>query len=315
MPAKLIRSTYNLQPEQQGGVVTMGNFDGVHLGHQQLVAATVKKAKLLNTFSLVITFEPHAFEYFAGDNVVVPRLTRLREKFTLLAACGVDNILVLPFNHKLAAMSASDFVTKILFNSLRSACVIVGDDFRFGRERSGDFDFLKDKGKRLGFMVESLPTVRIDDERVSSTRVRKALAAGDLALAKHLLGHSYSMLGRVTHGDQRGRILGFPTANIYLHRKLTPIRGVYAVLIHGVADRSWPGVANVGVRPTVDGTRTILEVHLLNFNQEIYGHYIQIEFCEKLRDEARYSSLDLLKQQIARDVEVARNYFINHGVI
>lgn len=309
MPTKLIRALYNIKPEQRGGVLTIGNFDGVHVGHQQLVAAAVKKAAELGKPSLVMTFEPHAFEFFARDEVTIPRLTRLREKYFALAECGADNILILNFNQSLAKLSASEFVTKIIHESLQPKHIIVGDDFHFGRERQGDFRLLKEMGEELGFTVEAMPTVLIDGERVSSTRVRKALAAGDHQLAKGLLGHAYTMLGRVGRGDQRGRQFGFPTANIYLHRKLTPVRGVYTVLMHGLGDKPLPGVANIGVRPTVDGTRTLLEVHLLDFNRDIYGRYVKVEFCEKLRDEVRFSSLDLLKEQIAKDVAAARDYF------
>jgi riboflavin kinase/FMN adenylyltransferase len=315
MPTKLFRSLCNITPEQQAGVITIGNFDGIHLGHQQLIAKTVEKAKELNVPSVVVTFEPHAFEYFAGQNVVVPRLTRLREKFCHIAKYGVDNVVILTFNHELANKSASDFVTEVLHTGFAPVHVVVGDDFHFGHERRGDFTLLKQWGNKLGFTVEALSTVTINDERVSSTRVRKALAAGDHALVRQLLGRSYSMMGRVRHGDKRGREFGFPTANIFLHRKLTPVRGVYTVLMHGIADRPLPGVANIGIRPTVDGTRTLLEVHLLDFNQDIYGCYVEVEFCEKLRDEARYANLDLLKAQIAKDVIAAQNYFNKHGVI
>lgn len=315
MPTKLIRSLYNITPVQQGGVITIGNFDGVHLGHQQLVAKTIERAKALSAPCIVVTFEPHAFEYFGGANVVIPRLTRMREKYDALARCGVDYILILPFNHILADVSASEFVTKILYDSLHPRHIVVGDDFRFGHGRQGDFALLKDLGMKLGFTAESLPTFLVDGERVSSTGVRKALASGDHALVKRLLGRSYTMMGRVRRGDQRGREFGFPTANIYLHRKLTPVRGVYTVLMHGLGERPLPGVANIGVRPTVDGTRTLLEVHLLDFNQDIYGCYVQVEFCEKLRDEVRYPNLDLLKEQIAKDVAAARDYFNKHGVI
>jgi riboflavin kinase/FMN adenylyltransferase len=309
MPTNLIRSLYNIKPEHRGGVITIGNFDGVHLGHQQLIAKTIEQAKKLGKPSIVMTFEPHAFEFFAPDQVTIPRLTRMREKFYALAECGVDCVLILPFNQYLANLSATDFIAKIIHQSLRPAHIVIGDDFRFGRGRQGTFDTLRSAGETLGFTVQAMPTVMVNGERVSSTLVRKALAEGDHQLVKRLLGRSYAMLGRVRRGDQRGREFGFPTANIYLHRKLTPVRGVYTVFMHGIAGRPWPGVANVGVRPTVDGTRTILEVHLLDFNQDIYGRYVKVEFCEKLRDEVRYSSLDLLKQQIAQDVNQAREYF------
>jgi riboflavin kinase/FMN adenylyltransferase len=256
-----------------------------------------------------MTFEPHPFEFFAGDNLTIPRITRLREKFCQLAASHVENVLILPFNQSLASLSANDFVAEVVGKALKPIHIVIGDDFRFGYKRQGDTSLLRDRGRQLGFSVSTMPTILIDGERVSSTRVRKALGDGDLALAKQLLGHSYSMLGRVRLGDQRGRQFGFPTANIYLHRQLTPVRGVYTVYVHGVADHPWPGVANIGTRPTIDGTRTLLEVHLLDFNQEIYGRYVEVEFCEIFRDEARYPTIDLLKEQIAKDVLAARTYF------
>jgi riboflavin kinase/FMN adenylyltransferase len=305
----LIRSLYNLTPAQRGGVITIGNFDGVHRGHQQLVKHVIEQAKTLHVPSLVVTFEPHPFEFFSQNNVTIPRLTRLREKVTALFGCGVDNILILPFNQPLADKPARDFVRDILHHALRPVHIVIGDDFHFGYQRQGNFSLLQNMGMELGFSVEAMPTVLVDGERVSSTRVRKALVEDDQALVKQLLGHSYSMSGRIRMGDQRGRQWGFPTANLFLHRKLAPVRGVYAVYMHGVADKPWPGVANIGLRPTVDGTRALLEVHLLNFNQEIYGRYVQVEFCKKLRDEVRFANVDLLKQQIASDVAEARNYF------
>lgn len=310
---KLIRSVKNLTKEQLGGVITIGNFDGVHIGHQQLIAALIAKAKLRQAPSVLMTFEPHPFEFFAKDNLVIPRLTRLREKYTELAACNIDNMLILPFNHAIANLSASDFITDILYEYLRPIHIIVGDDFRFGHKRQGDIALLCEMGQKLGFSVEAIPSVLVENKRVSSTWVRKALEEGDLVTAKRLLGRPYTMMGRIRYGDQLGRRLGFPTANIYLHRRLTPVKGIYTVLVHGLTAAPLPGAASIGTRPTVDGTRTLLEVHLLDFNQDIYGRYVRVEFCQKLRDEERYAHLDLLKDQIAKDVEVTRNYFKKRG--
>lgn len=309
MSTKLIRSLHNITSRAQGGVVTIGNFDGVHVGHQRLLAEVVANAKTLGVPSLVITFEPHPFEFFSGDKLTIPRITRLREKFSEIATYGVENVLILPFNHELAEISASSFVANILFALLRPKMVLVGDDFRFGYKRQGDFAMLQSFGAKLGIEVKAMPTVLVGNERVSSTRVRKALAEGDQALAAQLLGRPYSMMGRVSHGDKLGRQLGFRTANIFLHRKLTPVKGVYAVLVHGLSNEPLPGAANIGTRPTVDGTQTLLEVHLLNFNQDIYGRYVRVEFCEKLREEIRYETLDLLKEQIAKDVIATEHYF------
>lgn len=319
MPTKLIRSIHNVTPKQQGAVLTIGNFDGVHLGHHKLITKVIEKAQRLSVPSMVVTFEPHPFEFFGKrDDTAeygIPRLTRLREKYSALAKSKVDNVLILPFNQAIAKISATSFVTNFLYGVLQPAYVLVGDDFRFGHKRQGDFTLLYELGSELGFSVQAMPTFTIDEERVSSSRVRKALAEGDHALVRRLLGKPYSMQGRISCGHQRGRQLGFPTANIYLHRKITPVRGVYTVYVHGIAEKPYPGVANVGIRPTVDGTRSLLEVHLLNFTQDIYGRYVEVEFCEKLREEVRYPNLELLKEQIAKDVVSARNYFQKHGVL
>lgn len=309
MPTTLIRSLYNVRPALQGGVVTMGNFDGVHCGHQKLIGHLMGEAKKRRVPSIVVTFEPHPFEFFERGEHKIPRITRLREKFSALAKLGVDGVLILPFNQKLASLSASSFVEEVICQYLRPQHIIVGDDFRFGYKRQGDVTLLADKGTVLGFTVEAMPTYLIDGERVSSTRVRQALREGNQALAEKLLGHPYCMMGRVRHGDKLGRQLGFPTANIFLHRRLTPVSGIYTVYMHGVADHPIPGVANVGTRPTIGGTRTLLEVHLLNFHQDLYGRYVTVEFCKKLREEEKYDSLEALKMQIAKDVKAAKVYF------
>lgn len=309
MPTQLIRSIHAILPYQQGGVVTLGNFDGVHLGHQALIQRVVAEARSQALPSTVVTFEPHPFEFFNQSSLTIPRLTRMREKFCALRDLGADNVCILKFNQSLADLSASEFVTTVLHRGLKAKHVIVGDDFRFGKKRQGDFLLLKQLGNELGYTVESMETVQIEGERVSSTRVRQALMDGDQAQVRRLLGRSYSLMGRVRQGDQRGRQLGFPTANIFLHRKLAPLRGVYTVYMHGISDQPLPGVANLGVRPTVDGTRMLLEVHLLDFNQDIYGRHVCVEFCEKLRDEMRFDGLDKLIEQIKTDVEQSKNYF------
>src|SRR3990167_7142050 len=315
MPARLTRSLTNIIPAQQGGVVTIGNFDGVHLGHQALLRETVEKAQELQVPSLVMTFEPHPFEFFGGEKTTIPRLTRLREKFLALQGCGIDHVLIIPFNHALTVKSASNFVEEYLYQSLRPLHVMVGDDFHFGSKRQGDIHLLTELGRQYGFTASAMPTLKIDGERVSSTRVRKVLHEGDHQLVRRLLGRPYSMQGRVRHGEQLGRQWGFPTANILLHRAKTPLMGIYTVLVHGLADQPLPGAANLGVRPTVNGTRTLLEVHLLDFNQQIYGRYVEVEFCKKLRDEVRYPTIELLKEQIAKDVAISRHYFQKQGLL
>jgi riboflavin kinase/FMN adenylyltransferase len=311
----LIRSLNEVPRQAQGGVATMGNFDGVHLGHPALIRAVVDAAKQQGRPSIVVTFEPHPFEFFSGDQLTIPRITRFREKFHALRDLGCDYVLLLKFNQSLANISASDFVDQLWVQALGVHGLIIGDDFHFGRNRAGNMALLAEKGKAHGFSVQAMPTFLLNDERVSSTRVRAALVAGDLAAAAALLGRPFTLEGRVRLGAQLGRQWGFPTANIYLHRRLTPVRGVFTVKVHGLADHPLVGVANVGTRPTVDGTRTLLEVHLHDFNRNIYGHDVVVEFCMKLRDEVRFSNLEALREQIANDVLASHDYFKRLGLL
>lgn len=305
---ELIRGFHNLQPQHCGCVATIGNFDGVHLGHQAVLGQLAAAAGRLNLPTVVITFEPQPQEYF-GAAAETPRLTRLREKLQAMRRYSVDRVLCLPFNRRLATLPAEDFIRKLLVEGLGVKYLVVGDDFRFGHQRQGDFAMLKQAGERYGFQVVSMHSFHVDGERVSSTRVREALAQGDMRTAEKLLGRTYRMSGRVARGDRRGRELGFPTANIHLHRQATPVRGVFAVEMFGISGEPVAGVANVGMRPTIDGTRTLLEVHLFDFVADIYGAYVEVVFLHKLRDEVRFASLEALKQQIALDVEAARRFF------
>lgn len=305
---ELIRGIYNLKPEHRGCVATIGNFDGVHLGHQALLKNLTAKARELNLPSLVITFEPQPNEFFHHASIP-PRLMRFREKFTALKNCGIDRVLCLRFNMQLAVLSAEDFITQILVAGLGVRHLVIGDDFHFGYKRRGDFSLLQQFGETNHYTVSSTEKVILENERVSSTRVRNALEEGDLKLAARLLGQPFLMSGRVAHGDKRGRIIGFPTANIYLHRKAVPLSGVYVVKMDGITAAPLQGVANVGNRPTVGGTRSLLEVHLFDFNQDIYGRHVNVEFIHKLRDEERYETFELLKQQIFKDAEQAQEFF------
>lgn len=305
---ELIRGLHNLRPEHHGCVATIGNFDGVHLGHQAVLGQLADKAAQLGLPTAVITFEPQPQEYFSrGD--IPPRLTRLREKFKALRRYSVDRVLLLPFNRSLAEMEAEAFIQQVLVEGLGVRYLVVGDDFRFGKGRCGDFDMLKRAGAEHGFEVVTMHTFEIGGSRVSSTRIREALQVGDLQLAEQLLGRPYRMCGRVAHGNKLGRTIGFPTANIFLHRKKTPVDGVFAVEMFGIEGEPVAGVANVGTRPTIDGTRSLLEVHLFDFAADIYGEYVFVDFLQRIREERRFDSFDALKAQIQLDVAAAGEFF------
>ncbi len=305
---RLIRGLHNLRDEFRGTAATIGNFDGVHLGHQAVLGQLAERADELCLPTTVITFEPQPQEYFAPERCP-PRLTRFREKLVALRRFSVDRLLCLRFDRRLAALTAEEFVRRVLVDGLGVRYLVVGDDFRFGRDREGDFGYLQEAGRRHGFQVAHMHTFEVAGRRVSSTRVRGALAAGDLALAEQLLGRPYRMLGRVAHGDKRGRTIGFPTANIFLHRNRTPVQGVFAVEVFGLEPEPVYGVANVGTRPTVDGTRSLLEVHLFDFSDDIYGRQVAVDFLHKLRDEQRFESFEALKAQILEDAAQARAWF------
>jgi len=305
---QLIRGLHNLLPEHRGCVATIGNFDGVHLGHQAVLGQLAEQAEKMQLPSVVITFEPQPQEFFAADNSK-PRLTRFREKIQALKRYAVDRVLCLRFDERLASLDAAAFIQQVLLQGLDVKYLVVGDDFRFGKGREGDFQTLCEAGKQSGFPVVNMHTFEIEGDRVSSTRIRNALVQGDLVLAEQLLGRPYRMCGRVAHGDKRGRTIGFPTANIHLHRKTSPVQGVYAVEMFGIEGEPVAGVANVGNRPTVDGTRSLLEVHLFDFSQEIYGRYVHVNFVHKIRDEMKFESFDQLKLQIASDAKHARQLF------
>lgn len=308
---ELIRGLHNLQAKHHGCVATIGNFDGVHLGHQAVLGQLAEKSAELNLPSLAIFFEPQPLEYFAPA-AIPPRLTRFREKMLALRRFSLDRVLCLNFNRLLAEMPAQQFIDEVLVARLGVRYLVVGDDFRFGQGREGDFSKLREAAEKNDFQVVNMHSFNVDGERVSSTRVRDALAVGDLKIAEKMLGRAYRMCGRVAHGDKRGRQWGFPTANIHLHRKATPLNGVFAVEMFGLNREPIAGVANVGTRPTVAGTKSLLEVHLFDFDEEIYGQYVHVNFLYKLRDEKRFDSFDALKHQIGLDVEQAKHFFHQH---
>lgn len=290
-------------------VLAIGNFDGVHLGHQALLARLTAKASELGLPASVMTFEPHPRELFSPE-AAPARLTSLREKLHLLDGCGVDCSYVVHFSRKLASLSAQEFIEQVLVQGLSVRYLIIGDDFRFGRGRGGDFAMLEAAGAVHGFGVEAMHTVDIDGERVSSSAIRETLAAGDLEHAGRLLGRPYNISGRVIHGNKIGRGLGFPTANIQLKRKRVALTGIFAVTVSGLDKRHLPGAASLGVRPTLGaGLKSVLEVHLFDFDRPIYGSHVTVHFLHKLRDEAKFDSLEALTAQIARDVETTRAYF------
>jgi riboflavin kinase/FMN adenylyltransferase len=292
--------------QQRPGAVTIGNFDGVHLGHQAMLARLTARSASVGGAPTVLTFEPHPREIFTPDSAPT-RLTSLREKLEILRGLGVARVHVCRFTKPFAALSAEDFVRRILVEGLRARYVLVGDDFRFGAKRAGDFALLKQLGEKYGFEAESLHTVEAAGQRASSTAVRDALAAGDMATAAQMLGRPYSISGRVVGGDQLGRKIGYPTANIQLKHNRPPLTGIFAVRVQGLDQPDWPGVASLGTRPTVHANgRPTLEVHLFNFDQSIYRRHLRVEFLHKLRDEAKFPSLEALIAQIDEDARQAR---------
>ena len=307
---RLIRGIYNLRGSRPGCVATIGNFDGVHRGHHAVLEQLDAHARRLQLPATVITFEPTPQEYFTPQRAPA-RLCRLREKLQAFRRLGVKQVLCLRFDRQLAEQEPETFIEQILVDALGVRHLVVGDDFRFGKQRRGDFAMLEAAGDRAGFTVENTCTFIDDGERVSSTRIREALQQGDLDTAERLLGRPYSIQGRVAQGDQRGRSIGFPTANIRLHRLRTALSGVYAVTIEGIEAHALPAVANLGSRPTVDGTETVLEVHIFDFNRDIYGAHVEVRFVNKLREEKKFASFDALKQQIQLDALAARDCFSN----
>ncbi|WP_018954715.1 bifunctional riboflavin kinase/FAD synthetase [Thioalkalivibrio sulfidiphilus] len=305
---ELIRGAHNLRPRHRGTVATIGNFDGLHLGHQAVLGQLAEKAAELGLPTTVISFEPLPREYFLGDKAP-PRLQRFRDKFLALRRFSVDRLLCLRFDRGLAEQEAEAFVEELLVERLGVKYLVVGDDFRFGRKRSGDFQLLQALGQRHGFHVAHMHSFQVDGARVSSTRIREALAAGDMETAQKLLGRPYRLNGRVAHGDKRGRTIGFPTANLRMGPRPLAVRGVYAVEVFGLNGDPVRGVANVGTRPTVGGLENRLEVHLFDVDANLYGRVLHVDLLARIREEQRFESLDALKAQIARDVDQARAFF------
>ncbi len=301
---ELVRGLHNLRPQHHGCVLTIGKFDGVHRGHQAVLANVIKQAKALSLPATVMVFEPHPEEVFTPDTAPA-RLSPLREKYLLLKQQGVDRLVTVQFNRAFASQSAQTFVKSLLVDKLGVQFLVVGDDFRFGRGRKGDFNMLKTAGEEHGFSVVSTQSFRMHDHRISSTAVRDALDYGDFEQANEMLGRPFSIRGRVVHGEKKGRTIGFPTANVLLKRCRSPLKGVFAVHV-AIDGEHYNGVANVGSRPTVGGVRSQLEVHLFDFSGDIYGRSIDVFPVAKLRDEKKFASFEVLKNQIEHDAREAR---------
>ncbi len=303
-------------PVRGAHALTIGNFDGVHLGHQAMLERVVAEARARGVTSCALTFEPHPREFFAPD-AAPARLSRLREKLELIAATGIEHVHVARFDARFASLTPERFVEQVLVRGLRAAWLLVGKDFRYGARRAGDFASLERAADRHGFVLEAMPEVKLGGERISSSAVREALLAADFPRAERLLGRPYMLSGRVAHGAKLGRKLGFATANLKLPRR-APLAGIYVVEACG-ADASdggrWlPGVASVGRRPTVNEVAVpLLEVHLFDFAEELYGRHLRVRFIERLRDEAKYPDLESLRAAIERDVAQAKEFFAKHG--
>ncbi|PHS71836.1 MAG: bifunctional riboflavin kinase/FMN adenylyltransferase [Cycloclasticus sp.] len=305
---RLIRHITDAEELAKGCVLTIGNFDGVHSGHRMMLEALVKQANVMNLPAVVMCFEPQPIEYFRGANAPA-RISTARDKIVQLSKTGVNVLYLVPFNDALATMSAQQFVDS-LHQQLNVKSLVVGDDFCFGKNRQGDYAFLQEAGKEYGFSVQKSDSFIVNDNRVSSTLIRLALEKGELEKAADYLGRRYVMSGRVMHGHKRGRELGFPTANIRVKNRKTPIRGVFAVTITVESGLVYEGVANVGTRPSIeDVTAVLLEAHLFDFSGDLYGQRVSVGFHKKLRAEKKFDGLEQLKAQIAIDSTQAKTYF------
>jgi riboflavin kinase / FMN adenylyltransferase len=305
---KLIRGLHNLTRAQAASVVTIGNFDGLHLGHQRVLAQLDHIGEALNLPTTVIIFEPQPIEFFAPAKAP-KRLARFREKLIHMQNHNVNTLLSLSFNQSLAEMEAETFVADILVNRLNTRHLVIGDDFKFGKNRQGNFKYLQQAGEKYGFKVDRTESLLDSNIRVSSTRIREAITADDFKTAKRLLGRPYALAGKVAHGQKLGRELGFPTINIKMGDKTLIVKGIFAVSVKGIDNCGLRGVASLGTRPTVNGIDTILEVYILDFNRDIYGYNVEVEFLHKIRDEKKFDSLKELTENIEQDIVRAKLYF------
>ena len=304
---ELIRGLHNLK-KQPGCILTIGNFDGIHIGHQEILKKLVSKSKKMGLPSLVVSFSVTPETFFGRPKA---RLSSFRDKHLFLESMGVDKHLLIRFNKSFSELSASSFINQVLVQKIGVKHCFIGDDFRFGKGRLGDFSMLKAASHENNYTIEKLNSVLLDGLRVSSSAVRNFLTDGNFTGAEKFLGRPFSISGKVAHGDKLGRTIGFPTANISIHRKLSPILGVYSVLVK-LKSQTYNGVCNVGKRPTLGGKKTLLEVFIFDFNEEIYGEYATVIFKQKCRDEKKFESFDELKKQIKKDVQKSRLFFQNN---
>ena len=302
---RLTRGLHNLRAGDRGCVATIGTYDGIHLGHQFVLARVRKKAADMQCASVMMTFEPTAAEYFDAGSAP-PRLTRLSEKFRALKTQQLDAMMVIRFNRRLAVLEAHDFIKEYLVDGLGIRSLIIGDDFRFGRGRQGDLSTLRLAGRDHGFDVEQAASFELNGVRISSTTVRDALARGDMTTAAQYLGRAYRMSGRVIEGRRLGRDLGYATANIVPRRIKSPVNGIFAVRVSGIPGAPFDGVASIGTRPTVAGREPLLEVHLFDFSGDLYGRHLDVDFIARIRDEVKFPDIAALTQQMDKDSDLAR---------
>jgi riboflavin kinase/FMN adenylyltransferase len=302
---ELIRGLYNLRAGQRGCVLTIGAFDGIHLGHQEMIRVLRERAAQYGLPAALMSFEPTPREFFAKGTPPA-RLTRFREKFEALACYGVDRFVCLRFDERMRRLGREEFVNEVLVKALGVRHIVVGHDFRFGRDNQGDIACLRSLGAAAGFEVTEVPPFEVDGERVSSSGIREALAVGDMAKATKLLGRPYRMTGKVIHGEKLGRKLGFPTANLRLHRRATPVAGIFAIRVTGAGLKDAPGVASLGTRPAVNGKELLLEAHVFDFEGDLYRQHVHVDFITYLRAERWFADMDALIEQMNRDAAQAR---------
>ena len=300
----LIRGLQNLK-EQPGCVLTIGNFDGIHRGHQKIIKALVAKANTLGVPSIVISFSVPPESFFGRPKA---RLSSFRDKHLFLESLGVEKHLLIRFNKDFSQMSAQSFVEDVLLAKLKMRCCFIGDDFRFGKDRQGDYSMLENMAKTCDFVAQKVNRVTVNGKRVSSSEIRELLRQGEFSMAEELLGRPFAIEGRIMHGEKRGRTIGFPTINISIGRKLSPVLGVFAVLIE-LNKKTYHGVCNVGKRPTIGGEKTLLEVNIFDFDKNVYGEHAKVLFRHRIREEMKFESVQQLQSQIASDANIARRYF------